>query len=856
MKSSGQTAEQWRQASLEYQAILENAWVGIAFTRDRKFLHCNPRFSEIYGWRHGDLAGQPGSAVYPSAEAYAEVGQVAGPILSTGNVFEAEITMSRRDGSTFLAHVYAKAINAADTGVGTIWIAEDVTERRVAETKLQRLLLDQQAILENASVGIVFTRDGYIVRCNSRADEMYGWPSGSLVGNLAAVFFSDDDDYGRFGMIAGPILAAGERLDLEWLNARKDGSSFWCRNLAKAIDMGDGSRSAIWITEDITERKEAEASMRRLLLEQRAILENASVGILFTCDGIIMHCNPRMEAMFKWEPGTLAGHRANTFFVDDDDYARFGAAAQPTLAANQLLDIEWSNVRRDGTSIWCRHLARSIDLGDGRRSAVWITEDITARKATEEALHRAHDEMEQRVRERTAELATANDRLRAEIDDRQQAENRMRHMANYDTLTGLANRSLLNDRLQQAILSAERHGTEVAVAFVDLDRFKFVNDSLGHHFGDRLLKMMSERLRGCVRECDTVARLGGDEFVLLVADDSGHIVVKQIMERVLSTVAEPWVIEEGEFNVTCSIGIAMYPSDGRDAEVLLKNADSAMYRAKEGGGGGFSFFTNDLNVQMTQRLEMESRLRRALERQQFLLHYQPRVDLASGRIIGTEALIRWRVPEQGMIPPGSFIPLAEETGLIVPIGRWVLLTACAQNKAWQDAGLPPIVVSVNVSARQFRHDNLVETVASVLAQTGLDGRYLEIELTESMVMHDAAKLAAMLVELKKLGVQISVDDFGTGYSSLSYLKRFPVDRLKVDRSFVQDIASDHDDATIVRTIIALGHNLSLKVVAEGVETEEQVNFLRQNHCDEMQGYYFGKPMPAEEFGNLFASTGK
>jgi diguanylate cyclase (GGDEF)-like protein len=387
--------------------------------------------------------------------------------------------------------------------------------------------------------------------------------------------------------------------------------------------------------------------------------------------------------------------------------------------------------------------------------------------------------------------------------------------------------------------------------FVDLDRFKFINDGLGHHVGDELLQAMAQRLRSSVRESDTVARLGGDEFVLLINGQGGPDAVSVVLERMLYAISQPWTIPQGDFNVTCSIGVALYPDDGTTAETLLKHADTAMYRAKEKGRNNFQFFTAELNAVITERLELENKLRRALERQQFTLHYQPRVDMRTRCVTGAEALIRWLVGGEEVASPSQFIPIAEEIGLIVPIGKWVLRAACAQNKAWQDAGLPPFVVSVNVSVRQFRQDNLVQTIAQVLRETGLEARYLEVELTESAVMHDADQFIAMLGEINDLGVQIALDDFGTGYSSLSYLKRFPVDRLKVDRSFVQDIATDSDDATIVRAIIALGHNLGLKVVAEGVETLQQLDFLRANHCDELQGYYFGRPLPGHQFAREF-----
>ncbi len=674
--------------------------------------------------------------------------------------------------------------------------------------------------------------DGMVYRCRDDADwtmefvsdgcsRLTGYqPDDLLLNNrISYETLTHPEDRRRIREAVRAAIVQRRRFDIEYRMIRADGEVRWVWERGTGIVDSSGTVTAIeGIIQDITDRREAVHALREAERRYHSLFHNAVEGIFRTTpDGHYLDANPALARIYGFEsPEELTDSLKDIrrqLYVDPTRREEFMLLIKER---GSVTSFESQVYRKDSSIIWISENARAVFDDDGR---VLLYEG-TVEEVTERKLYQA----------------------------------RIEQQANFDTLTGLANRSLLNDRLQQAILAAQRHGSQVAVAFVDLDRFKFVNDSLGHHFGDRLLKTTAERLKSCVRECDTVARLGGDEFVLLIGgSDSGQDAVTHVMDRVLSSVAQPWVIDEGEFNVTCSVGIAVYPADGNEAETLLKNADSAMYRAKEGGGNGFHFFTNELNVLMTERLEMESRLRRALERQQFLLHYQPRVDLASGRIVGAEALIRWHVPEQGMIPPGRFIPLAEETGLIVPIGRWVLQTACAQNKAWQRAGLPPIVVSVNVSARQFRHDNLVETVADVLAQTGLDGKFLEIELTESMVMHDAAKLAAMLVELKKLGIQIAVDDFGTGYSSLSYLKRFPVDRLKVDRSFVQDIASDHDDATIVKTIIALGHNLSLKVVAEGVETEQQVKFLRQNNCDEMQGYYFGMPMSAEEFRQLFGN---
>jgi len=435
--------------------------------------------------------------------------------------------------------------------------------------------------------------------------------------------------------------------------------------------------------------------------------------------------------------------------------------------------------------------------------------------------------------------------------ERKRYQVQLEHQANYDALTGLPNRNLLHDRLRQAVY-AQRSPRNIAVVFMDLDHFKFVNDSLGHGTGDKLLKSMGERLRAVLREGDTVGRVGGDEFVLILNDQSNEEVIFRAMQRISAKVSESITIEGKELYVTCSAGISLYPQDGRDVDTLLKNADAAMYRAKEHGRNNFQFYTSEMNERVNERLSLEAALRRALERREFLLHYQQKIDLRSGAIIGAEALVRWNHPEWALVRPARFIPLAEETGLIVPLGEWVLHEACRQAREWLDQGLRPGVVSVNLSVRQFRQEGLVRTVSRILEETRLDASQLEMELTESMVMQNVESAIATLQGLKSLGVALSVDDFGTGYSSLSYLKQLPFDTLKIDRSFVRNIGAGEDpnEGVIAQAIISLGHSLRLKVIAEGVETDAQVRFLKRHGCDEVQGFLYGEPVAAEDYAKL------
>jgi diguanylate cyclase (GGDEF)-like protein/PAS domain S-box-containing protein len=439
---------------------------------------------------------------------------------------------------------------------------------------------------------------------------------------------------------------------------------------------------------------------------------------------------------------------------------------------------------------------------------------------------------------------------------RKRAEEQIYFLANHDALTGLPNRALLEDRLAQAILYAERYSRWVTVVFIDLDNFKPVNDTLGHKAGDTLLKTVANRLSGCLRAHDTVVRLGGDEFVAVLFDQPADIgLVSQTIQRLRRAITEPVEIDGHRLTVTASIGVANCPKDGVTAAALLANADAAMYYAKDLGRGGFQFYSPDLNLSAHKNLVLQQEVRDAVARSEFILLYQPEVNLTSGEIFAVEALIRWNHPTRGVITPNEFIPLADETGLIVLIGDWVLHEACRQNKAWQDAGLPPKVVSVNVSPRQFKEKNLVARVIHALKESGLEGRYLQLEITESVIMRDVDAAVAVMTELQRLGVQIAIDDFGTGYSSLSVLKTFPAVQLKIDRSFIKDIIQDANDQAVATTVIELARKLNLRVVAEGVETAEQVVFLRDHDCEEMQGYYFCKPVTAPEVEKLLQAGG-
>jgi diguanylate cyclase (GGDEF)-like protein/PAS domain S-box-containing protein len=818
----------------EQEAILGTASVGIVFVKDRRIAHCNRRYEEMYGYGPGELDGRPTSLLYANLEDHAKTAEVYEDFLRAKPARRAELRR-RKDGSTFWARLNGRAVDPADASKGAVWTVEDITEQRDAEEKLHRVLGEQELILDNASVGIAFVRARAIQRCNRFIEDMVGAAPGELAGQSTMILFASKEDWESSGRLAYANTQPGGTHDAECRFKRKDGSLFLCRTRGRRIDAGDEDQEWIWSFEDVTAAREAQARVQRALVEQELILDNATVGIAFVRNRTYQRCNVRFAQMFGYAFSELVGSNTNLIFPTRRNFDQAGEwYAQ--LATGQAFSTEHRFKRKDGQVFWCKVVAKAIDPERPDEGSIWLYDDISAERA-------ARDALEQAVAERTAELKAANERLEAEIGERKQAEERAQHLADHDALTGLPNRRLLEDRLTQALALSYRNRQQTAVMFIDLDRFKTINDSLGHSVGDLLLKEVARRLVKQLRDGDTICRIGGDEFVVVLPEVKRSSDVAHVAQKVIEQLSLPVVVEERELTVTPSIGIAVFPEDGRDAETLIRNADAAMYHAKEMGRANYQFFTEQMNLSASRRLSLENDLRRALAKGELCVYYQPIVDAKSGKVASHEALVRWQHPVRGLVSPAEFIQVAEDTGLILKIGEWMLVEACR----WAtfigiERGLP---VAVNLSARQFGDPKLVQMVARALKDTGLPPHLLELEITETTAMQHTDVTLGTLKKLKELGVSMAMDDFGTGYSSFSYLKRFPVDTLKIDRSFVCELDRDGDHRAIVAAIIALAHVLGLKVVAEGVETEQQKQFLRGFGCDRIQGYLTGRPQDAD-----------
>lgn len=603
---------------------------------------------------------------------------------------------------------------------------------------------------------------------------------------------------------------------------------------------------------------EHQRTEQELRLRDRAIAASSN-GITISDpnqpDNPIIYLNRSFELMTGYAAEEVLGRNCRFLQGSDRDQPALDEL-RTALREGRDCVVLLRNYRKDGALFYNELRLSPVYDEQGRLvNFVGVQNDVTKRKQAEEALERAHAELEDKVRQRTARLAEANAELQREIAERQELEKQLTHQAFHDPLTGLPNRTLFLDRLDLALDRAGRRKGKVAVLFMDLDNFKLINDSLGHEAGDEVLLAVAERLENSMQAEETVARFGGDEFTILLEDVAGASGAARVAERIEDALRAPFVLRGRERFITTSVGIAFGGRGEEKPGELLRNADLAMYQAKAKGKNRHAVFEPGMDDRALERLGLESDLRQALEREEFRLHYQPKVSLESGEIVAMEALIRWEHPERGLVSPAQFIPVAEEIDVIVPLGRWVLKEACQQARRWHDRfqDRPPLKVCVNLSAKQFQHHALVEEVEATLRETGLDPSNLDLEITEGVVMEDAPLTLDTLQELKDLGVNLAIDDFGTGYSSLSYLRRFPVDFLKIDRSMIEGLGEDPKNEAILSAVVTLAHALDERVIAEGVETKEQFAQAREIGCDFAQGYYFARPLPSEEAGALVAS---
>ena len=689
---------------------------------------------------------------------------------------------------------------------GVTWvdgIIADISQRKHHEMRIEALLTEQSAILDNVMFGVMFVRHRRIISVNRRCEDLFGYDPGQMMGNSTAIVFTSSYDFEEAGERQYPALALGGDFSEERQYQRRDGSLFWALVSGCALDPLRPNEGSIWVYADITARKEAEEKLRL----SATVLEHIADGVMVVdADGIIVTINPAFTQITGYSEAEALGRHASLTRSERHD-AAFYQALWEELGVSGFWRGEIWNRRKNG-EIYLEWLTISAvrDTRAGTTHYVGVFSDITLIKESQEKLD---------------------------------------HMAHHDPLTALPNRLLFHDRLQHALQRAGRDQEQLAILFIDLDRFKNVNDTLGHHVGDELLQKVAGQLSARLREGDTLARLGGDEFIVLLERVDGEYGATQVAEKLMTMFEQPFTVADHELFVTCSVGISLYPDDALDLNMLIRNADVAMYQAKARGRNGYRFYAPSMTGEGVERLRLETFLRRSIEKNEIFLTYQPQVEIDTGRLVGVEALVRWNHPELGLVPPARFIPLAEDSGFINQLGKWVLDEACRQMMRWQAQGLRVPKMAVNLSVKQFERGSIAGMVADILRETGLEPQRLQLEVTESVIMNTGDALG-FINDLHAIGVGLAIDDFGTGYSSLAYLKQLPVQTLKIDRSFIKDISTDVNDEAIAIAIIQLGKSMHLSVIAEGVETEEQAAFLLRHGCKLAQGYLYSRPVLAQD----------
>ncbi|WP_040475589.1 sensor domain-containing protein [Paramagnetospirillum caucaseum] len=789
------------------KALFDNAVDAVCAHRDGVVVAANPAYARLFGYDVADdMAGHPIIETL-APEEHSRVGEIIRRRAAGADVAPVYTAKGlRRDGSRFDLEIGASVFQM-DGESYFIAVLRDVSEAEDSKRRLTESEERFRNLFMMSPDPTWIIQDNRFVECNQAAVNILGYPDADSLKNVHPSELSPDaqpdgeSSFAKAERMMGLAMANGLHR-FEWAHRRHDGSVFPAEvTLSATLLQGRPSIYCTW--RDITERHQAEAQMRLAA----GVFDSTHEGIVVTdTNGIILSVNPAFTRITGYAgcevigktPAVLKSHRQDRNF--------YRAMWDDLLKKGEWRGELW-NRRKDGEA-YLEWLTISAVAGpDGKPSRyVAVFSDVT-------------------------ELRRKDDQIR--------------HQAYHDALTGLPNRFLLADRLDHALEVSRRVQTQVAVLFLDLDRFKVINDSLGHHEGDKLLVEVARRVGQTVRRSDTVSRLGGDEFVVVLSSFSDTTEVALVAEKIIAALARPLRLAGKAVHSGTSIGIAVFPQDGEDAATLLKNADTAMYQAKAGGRRCFRFFDRSMNEHAVRRLELEAQLRQAIDSNQLELHYQPKVLVETGGLAGLEALLRWNHPEQGRIPPMEFIPLAEETGLIIPLSYWVIEEACRKLAKWRKGGAD-VKVAINLSARQFHDEKLPQRIEAILQRNKVPGSALEIELTEGAVMDDPGRAIVILQRLRALGLRVSVDDFGTGYSSLAYLKRFPINAVKIDRSFVMDLPGDAEDAAIVRAILDLARALNLDVVAEGVETAEQLDFLAQAGCGQVQGYYFSPPRPAAE----------